>query len=70
MGDLVSVENEYGISMKARIVEVIEVNDENGYSIEPKFEYIPKEDVKFAGYLMTENSEYILTEDEEIIEIE
>lgn len=70
LGDLVSVENEYGISMKARIVEVIEVNDENGYSIEPKFEYIPKEDVKFAGYLMTENNEYILTEDEEIIEIE
>lgn len=40
LGDLVTVENEYGISRKARIVEVIETNDENGYNIEPKFEYI------------------------------
>lgn len=40
LGDLVTVENEYGISRKARIVEVVETNDENGYNIEPKFEYI------------------------------
>ncbi len=40
LGDLVTVENEYGISKKARIVEVVETNDENGYIIEPKFEYI------------------------------
>lgn len=40
LGDLVMVENEYGISRKARIVEIVETNDENGYNIEPKFEYI------------------------------
>ncbi len=40
LGDLVTVENEYGISVVARIVEVTEVNDDNGYSIEPKFEYM------------------------------
>ncbi|MDE5763741.1 MAG: siphovirus ReqiPepy6 Gp37-like family protein [Ruminococcus sp.] len=40
LGDLVTVENEYGISRKARIVEVVETNDENGCNIEPKFEYI------------------------------
>jgi hypothetical protein len=40
MGDLVKVENEYGISANARIVEVVEVMDENGYSVEPKFEYM------------------------------
>lgn len=40
LGDVVTVENEFGISAKARIVEVIEVMDENGYSVEPKFEYI------------------------------
>lgn len=40
LGDLVTVENEYGISVKARIVEVVEVCDDNGYSIEPKFEYL------------------------------
>ena len=40
LGDIVKIENGYGISVQARIVEVIEVLDENGYSIEPKYEYI------------------------------
>lgn len=40
LGDIVTVENAYGISDKARIVEVVEVMDENGYSIEPKFEWL------------------------------
>ena len=40
LGDLVTVQNEFGISVGARITEVIEVNDDNGYSVEPKFEYI------------------------------
>lgn len=40
LGDLVTVENHYGISKTARIIEVIETDDENGYNIEPKFEYI------------------------------
>lgn len=40
LGDLVKVENEYGITATARIVEVVEVMDENGYSMEPKFEYL------------------------------
>lgn len=40
LGDIVTVENEYGIKASARIVEIVEVNDENGYSVEPKFEYI------------------------------
>jgi hypothetical protein len=39
LGDIVTVENEYGISASARIVEVVEVMDDNGYSMEPKFEY-------------------------------
>lgn len=39
LGDQVLVRNEYGIEAKARIVEVIEIYDDNGYSIEPKFEY-------------------------------
>lgn len=43
LGDLVTVENKFGISSKARIVEVIEVHDENGYSVEPKFEYLSEE---------------------------
>ena len=40
LGDLVTVENEYGISVGARITEVIEVSDDTGYSVQPKFEYI------------------------------
>ena len=39
LGDLVKVRNDYGITATARIVEVVEVNDDNGYSIQPKFEY-------------------------------
>lgn len=39
LGDIVTIENEYGISIEARITEIIEVYDENGYSVEPKFEY-------------------------------
>lgn len=40
LGDLVTVKNEYGISVEARITEIIEVSDDNGYSVEPKFEYV------------------------------
>lgn len=40
LGDLVTVENEYGISVSARIVEVIEIDDDTGYRIQPKFEYM------------------------------
>lgn len=40
LGDIVHVENEFGISADARIVEVVESVDDNGYSVEPKFEYI------------------------------
>lgn len=40
LGDIVKVENQYGISANARIVEVLEVLDDNGYSLEPKFEYL------------------------------
>lgn len=40
LGDLVLVENEYGMKAKTRLVETIETFDENGYSIEPKFEFM------------------------------
>lgn len=40
LGDIVTTRNEYGISLKARITEVIETFDDNGKSIEPKFEYM------------------------------
>ena len=40
LGDIVTVENEFGISAKARIVEIIEKDDDAGYGIEPIFEYL------------------------------
>lgn len=40
LGDLVTVRNEYGITKTARIIEVVEVYDDNGYSIEPSYEYL------------------------------
>lgn len=43
LGDIVTVENEYGITVEARIVEIVEVSDDNGYYVEPKFEYIQEE---------------------------
>lgn len=39
LGDMVTVENEFGISASVRIMEVVEVFDDNGYSVEPTFEY-------------------------------
>ena len=65
MGDLVTVENEYGISVKARITEVVEVYDDNGYSIEPKFEYLEEDEPTpsvVSGYILTENASKMLTE--------
>lgn len=40
LGDIVTIQNRYGISVQARIIEAVEVNDDNGYSLQPKFEYI------------------------------
>lgn len=38
LGDLVTVESPYGVSAAVRITEVLEVDDENGYRVEPIFE--------------------------------
>ena len=40
LGDIVKIENEFGITANARIVEIVEIEDENGFTIDPKFEYI------------------------------
>lgn len=37
LGDIVGIENEYGIKQIARITEIIECWDENGYSVNPTF---------------------------------
>ena len=40
LGDIVTVRNHYGITAKVRIVEVVEVADENGFSVQPSFEHL------------------------------
>ena len=40
LGDIVTIQSGFGITAHMRIVEVIEVFDENGYKMEPKFEYM------------------------------
>lgn len=67
LGDVVSLENEYGIKVDARIVEIIETWDDTGYTIEPKFEYmeVPEtiETPEVASMaLLTENGRMTLSE--------
>lgn len=47
IGDIVTVTNEYGISVNARIVEVVETWDNEGYSLELKFEYMEVAEFEF-----------------------
>lgn len=61
LGDIVSIRTEYGVQASARVVEVVEVWDENGYSLEPKFEYVEVSDTR--GALLTQDREVMLTED-------
>lgn len=64
LGDKVTVRNEYGIEAGARIVEVMEICDDNGYSVEPKFEYTQTgTNSPTMAYLATEANELMLTED-------
>ena len=64
LGDIVTVKNQYGITANARITEVIETWDNEGYTVEPKFEYFePVEDEpEIDGALLTENGVMMLTE--------
>lgn len=40
LGSIVSIVNEYGISIKVRISEILENQDDNGYSMQPTFENV------------------------------
>lgn len=68
LGDLVTVENEYGISVDARIVEIIEIYDENGTSVEPKFEYLEvNKDVDIESFILTETEDVLTTENDKFL---
>lgn len=69
LGDIVTIKNKYGVTINARIIEIIETWDNSGYTIEPVFEYI-EPDVDLQDVLFTEMSEALKTEDENILIIE
>lgn len=43
LGDIVTVQNRYGVTASVRITEVVEVDDDNGYSVQPKFKFVEQE---------------------------
>lgn len=70
LGDLATVRNEYKIEATARITEITEVFDNNGYSVEPKFEYTEIKNTLSTTYLTTENSENLIAENDDYIILE
>lgn len=66
LGDIVTVENKYGVIMNARIVEIIETWDNSGYTFEPVFEYI-EPNVDLSHVLFTERLEALMTEDNNVL---
>lgn len=65
LGDIVTISNEFGISANARIIEIIETWDSEGYTFEPKFEYIEVAEFEIPemdGAITTEASVMMLSE--------
>lgn len=66
LGDIVTVENKYGVVMNARIVEIIETWDNTGYTLEPIFEYI-EPNVELEKVIFTEEREGLMTEQSDFL---
>lgn len=64
LGDIVTIKNEYGIEADARITEIIETWDNEGYTLEPTFEYM-EVSVNEAtdAYILTEDAIPLSTQD-------
>lgn len=58
LGDIVTVQNEFGVTAHPRIIEILESDDSNGRTITPTFEEMH---VSSSVYLMTESNEIITT---------
>lgn len=69
VGDIVTIQNDFGISANVRISEIIETWDNMGYSLEPKFEYL-EEVINITDAILTEDTEALLTENVELLLIE
>lgn len=63
LGDTVTVSNEFGVTADAKIVEIVETWDKDGYYLEPIFEFsevselVPMEE----GVLLAENGAMLMT---------
>lgn len=68
IGDIITIQNEFDIVTNARIVEIIETWDKEGYTIEPIFEIYNEDMVN--NVLLTELDESLLTENIEVLFIE
>lgn len=69
IGDIITIQNQFGISANAQITEIIETWDNEGYSLEPVFE-IYEEVIDVNNALLTEDTEALLTENVELLLIE
>lgn len=65
LGDIVQIENGYGITANARVTEVVESWDEQGYMLLPTFETLQVTEAGDEGEadIITENLIQIITED-------
>ncbi len=62
LGDIVTIQNEYGISINARITEIIESWDKEGYTITPKFDFDEFANDTIDNGILTENGIVLTTE--------
>lgn len=69
VGDIVTIQNDFGISTNVRVTEVIETWDQENYTLEPKFDYY-EEVFNYENVLLTEELEGLLTENVELLMIE
>lgn len=64
LGDIVQVTNEYGVSAKTRVIEIIDSEDESGHKTVVTFSAWVAEENDPNEYLLTENRAIIMTEDD------
>ena len=70
LGDVVTIQNEYGIGASARIVEIIETFDDNGHTVSPTFEYTEEVEEEVQGVILTESKADMITEQGEYLVLE
>ena len=69
IGDIITVQNEYNIGFQARIAEIVENDDSDGYAMVVVLEYTEEQSAK-AQAILQESDSPILTESGEILILE